>query len=56
MRGTDSQKEGHVSPITTTDRLALKTSEAAFVHVLQDEFQFSARISQEVLQVAQEML
>lgn len=41
---------------TSAERQALKTPEAAFVHVLQDEFQFSTRLSGEVLQTAQEML
>jgi hypothetical protein len=38
------------------DRLAIKTPEASFLHVLQGEFGFSPRVSQDVLQVAQEML
>jgi hypothetical protein len=41
---------------TSAQRQALKTPEAAFVHVLQSEFQFSTRLSGEVLQTAQEML
>ena len=41
---------------TSAQRQALKTPEAAFVHVLQSEFEFSARLSGEVLQTAQEML
>ncbi|MCL5996726.1 MAG: hypothetical protein M1546_11820 [Chloroflexi bacterium] len=41
---------------TSAQRQAIKTPEAAFVHVLQEEFQFSARLSGEVLQAAQEML
>lgn len=45
-----------MSAVTTMDRLALKTPEAAFLHVLQEEFKFSTRVSQEVLQAAQEML
>jgi hypothetical protein len=38
------------------DRLAIKTPEASFLHVLQGEFGFSPRVSRDVLQVAQEML
>jgi DNA-binding Lrp family transcriptional regulator len=38
------------------DRLALKTPEASFLRVLEDEFDFSPRVSQEVLATAQEML
>jgi len=45
-----------MSPSTTQDRLALKTPEAAFLRTLQEEFQFSQRVSQELLQTAQEML
>ena len=41
---------------TSAQRQAIKTPEAAFVHVLQDELQFSARLSGEVLQAAQELL
>jgi hypothetical protein len=37
-------------------RLALKTPEASFLHVLQKEFNFSRRVSQELLSTAQEML
>jgi DNA-binding Lrp family transcriptional regulator len=37
-------------------RLALKTPEAAFLHVLQKEFNFSLRVSVEVLATAKEML
>jgi hypothetical protein len=44
--------EGKVS----RDRLANKTPEASFLHVLQSEFEFSPRVSLDVLQVAQEML
>jgi len=45
-----------MSTATTTDRLAVKTPEAAFLQVLQEEFQFSPRVSQALLSVAQEML
>jgi hypothetical protein len=38
------------------DRLATKTPEAAFIHVLQEEFRFSPRVSQELLSTAKEML
>lgn len=41
---------------SSAERQAIKTPEAAFVHVLQDEFKFSVRVSGELLQVAQEML
>jgi DNA-binding Lrp family transcriptional regulator len=37
-------------------RLASKTPEAAFLYVLQEEFNFSQRVSQEILATAQEML
>lgn len=37
-------------------RLALKTPEAAFLHVLQEEFSFSLRVSQELVATAKEML
>jgi transposase len=45
-----------MSNITTEDRLALKTPEASFFHVLQSEFNFSARESREVVNTAREML
>lgn len=45
-----------MSQATVQDRLALKTPEAAFLHVLQDEFNFSQRVSHELLSTAQEML
>jgi hypothetical protein len=45
-----------VSGVTTQDRLALKTPEAAFLHVLQEEFDFSLRVSHELLSTAKEML
>jgi hypothetical protein len=38
------------------NRLAVKTPEASFLHVLQDEFNFSQRVSRELLNAAQEML
>jgi transcription initiation factor IIE alpha subunit len=38
------------------DRLATKTPEAAFFHVLKEGFQFSPRVSREVLNTAKEML
>jgi DNA-binding Lrp family transcriptional regulator len=41
---------------TTQERLATKTPEAAFLHVLQKEFNFSTRVSRELLNTAQEML
>lgn len=37
-------------------RAAVKTPEGAFLHVLQEEFEFSQRLSGEVLQAAQEIL
>lgn len=40
----------------TTERLATKTPEAAFLHILQDEFRFPQRISRALLEVAQETL
>jgi len=45
-----------MSKATTQDRLAAKTPEAAFLHVLQQEFNFSPRVSSELLSTAQEML
>ena len=41
---------------TMQDRLATKTPEAAFLHVMQDEFNFSQRVSRELLSTAKEML
>jgi len=38
-----------MSGITAEERLALKTPEASFVHVLQSEFNLSPRKAQEVL-------
>lgn len=45
-----------MSKATTQDRLAVKTPETAFLHVLQEEFKFSSRVSRALLQTAQEML
>ena len=45
-----------MSKATTQDRLAIKTPESAFIHVLQDEFEFSPRVSRELLSTAKEML
>jgi len=45
-----------MSRATTLDRLAIKTPESAFVHVLQEEFNFSVRVSRELLNTAKEML
>ena len=45
-----------MSKATTLDRLAIKTPESAFVHVLQEEFEFSPRVSRELLSTAKEML
>lgn len=45
-----------MSKATTQDRLAVKTPEAAFLHVLQEEFRFSPRVSRELLSTAKEML
>jgi len=45
-----------MSKATTLDRLAVKTPESAFVHVLQEEFEFSPRVSRELLSTAKEML
>lgn len=45
-----------MSRATTQERLAVKTPEAAFLHVLQEEFRFSPRVSRELLSTAQEML
>lgn len=44
-----------MSKATTQDRLAIKTPESAFIHVLQ-EFEFSPRVSRELLSTAKEML
>ena len=40
----------------TQDRLTIKTPEANFLRVLQNEFNFSQRVSRELLNAAQEML
>jgi hypothetical protein len=40
----------------TQDRLTVKTPEANFLHVLQNEFHFSKRVARELLSAAQEML
>ena len=45
-----------MSTSSTDQRLSLKTPEAAFVHTLQDEFNFAPRVARELLQIAQEML
>jgi biotin operon repressor len=45
-----------MSQATMEDRLLIKTPEAAFLHVLHKEFNFSRRVSQEILSAAQEML
>ncbi len=45
-----------MSKATTQDRLAVKTPEAAFLHVLRREFNFSPRVSRELLSTAKEML
>jgi hypothetical protein len=45
-----------MSGITPEERLALKTPEASFLHVLQSEFNLSPRETQEVVNIAREML
>jgi hypothetical protein len=45
-----------MSSIASHKRLALKTPEASYLHVLQEEFNFSLRVSQELLSTAKEML
>jgi len=45
-----------MSKATTLDRLAVKTPEAAFLHVLRREFNFSLRVSRELLSTAKETL
>lgn len=45
-----------MSTVTTQGRLAIKTPESAFVHVMQEEFRFSPRVSRELLNTAKEML
>ena len=45
-----------MSHATMQDRLASKTPEAALFHILQAEFNFSQRVSQELVATAKEML
>lgn len=45
-----------MSQASAQGRLALKTPEAAFLRVMQEEFGFSPRVCRELLQVGQEML
>lgn len=45
-----------MSQITASDRLALKTPEASFLHVLEDEFNLSHREAREVVRAAIEAL
>lgn len=45
-----------MSSLAAPARLALKTPEAAFIHVMQQEFGFAPRIAQALLNTAQEML
>lgn len=45
-----------MSKASMQDRLAVKTPEAAFLHVLRREFNFSPRVSSELLNTAKEML
>lgn len=45
-----------MSTTSVQERLAIKTPEFAFLHVLQEEFHFSPRVSRELLSTAQEML
>ncbi len=45
-----------MTQVTTSDRLAEKTPEASFLHVLQDEFNLSLREAREVVSAAQEYL
>jgi len=45
-----------MSQATAEERRLIKTPETAFLHVLHQEFNFSKRVSQELLAVAQEML
>ncbi len=45
-----------MSRSTMQDRLASKTPEAAFLHVMETEFSFSPRVSYELLNTAKEML
>lgn len=45
-----------MSQLTASDRLALKTPEASFLHVLEEEFNLSPREAQEVVRAAEEFL
>lgn len=45
-----------MTELATTERLVLKTPEAAFRQVLEKEFAFSPRLADEVLQAAEEVL
>ena len=45
-----------MSTITADDRLALKTPDATLLHILQQEFNFSQRVSREILSTAKEIL
>lgn len=45
-----------MSQVTMTDRLALKTPQASFRHVLEEEFNLSPREAQEVVRAAEELL
>jgi len=45
-----------MSTITADDRLALKTSDATLLHILQQEFNFSQRVSRGILVTAKEVL
>lgn len=45
-----------MSTITADDRLALKTPDATLLHILQREFNFSHRVSREILATAKDIL
>jgi len=45
-----------MSEHTASDRLALKTPEASFLHVLESEFNLSSREAREVVSAARELL
>ena len=45
-----------MSSLATQKRLALKTPDASFLYIMQEEFNFSRRVSQELLATAKEML
>lgn len=45
-----------MSQATMADRLAVKTPEATFLQVLENEFDFSQRLAQQILSAAQEGL